>query len=561
MTPDMRLSKPLDTERFVGDLNPEAVIREKLDVTAENHLRDRIGLWINPSAMQGDEGARNHASRVFPKRSPAVESQTVASFSQCRHMSVTRAFERLPLATQSRLIPIYFSKVNHILPLVDQKSFACAHAAGTTSVFLERAMCLVAAKDSAAHPHLRLAINGPLLSPRAFCSEIYNGLVFVMNDGLESDRITRIRALALMSLHCEGYEGAEAASMHICQAIHQAQTVGLHLDRPGRVSKDPLSDLFWCLWTLDKMHASIGGRPVLLADRDIGIKKPAWENLQARTAFDVWLAITELLSSVISLYRPTADPTVGWETGFPTFEETIGDNVRDDLDFDTLVGLLELFYHAVGILSCRYKPSERPDASKPSYTRQNLAAIRICSIAATECGRTLPPLPIVPYALALSMGVSYQQLRSSKLITHFDRARASLEACCSLLEDIGSCWYSAEAMARLGRKALHQIQEVRSDPGQRRRDLKSQAESQTDQPETSASCPSLPTHEGACCVGDAPPISSTPGPGDPSGANGAQSMVSGGFADIDILFGDFLDLSLPTNFWDPVFFSDTHTHT
>lgn len=28
------------------------------------------------------------------------------------------------------------------------------------------------------------------------------------------------------------------------------------------------------------------------------------------------------------------------------------------------------------------------------------------------------------------------------------------------------------------------------------------------------------------------------------------------FADIDMLFGDFLDLSLPTNFWDPVFFTE-----
>lgn len=26
-----------------------------------------------------------------------------------------------------------------------------------------------------------------------------------------------------------------------------------------------------------------------------------------------------------------------------------------------------------------------------------------------------------------------------------------------------------------------------------------------------------------------------------------------GFADIDTLFGEFLDLSLPTNFWDPIF--------
>jgi hypothetical protein len=29
--------------------------------------------------------------------------------------------------------------------------------------------------------------------------------------------------------------------------------------------------------------------------------------------------------------------------------------------------------------------------------------------------------------------------------------------------------------------------------------------------------------------------------------------VQNGLADIDTLFGEFLDISLPTNFWDPVF--------
>lgn len=336
LTPGMMPPESPRTERFVGDLNPEAVIREKLDVTAENQLRDRIGLWINSPAMQSNEGPRDHASKAPPEYPPAVESQTLAPFLQFRHESVTRTFKRLPTSTRDRLIPAYFSKVNRILPLVDESAFSCARAAGTASLFLERAMCLVAAKDRTAIPYLRLVSSGALLSPREFCSEIYKGLVFVMNDGLEPDRITRIRTLALMSLHCEGYEGAEAASMHICQAIHQAQTVGLHLDRPGRISKDPLSDLFWCLWTLDKMHASIGGRPVLLADRDIGIEKPEPKSSHARSPFDVWFAITELLSSVISLYRPTADHTLGWETGFPTFEEIVGDNVREDLDFATL---------------------------------------------------------------------------------------------------------------------------------------------------------------------------------------------------------------------------------
>lgn len=46
-------------------------------------------------------------------------------------------------------------------------------------------------------------------------------------------------------------------------------------------------------------------------------------------------------------------------------------------------------------------------------------------------------------------------------------------------------------------------------------------------------------------------------PTEPSGWQGdpQENIEPNGFADIDMFFGDFLDLSLPTNFWDPVFLS------
>lgn len=204
------------------------------------------------------------------------------------------------------------------------------------SIFLERAICLVAAKDANATSHLRLVEEGPIVSTREFCTNIYNGLTVAMDAGLESDRLTRIRILSLMSLHCEGYEGGEAASLHLCEAIHLAQTVGLHLDRPV-TSEVPLSNPFWCLWTLDKMHASIGGRPVLIADRDIGLQKP---NSFTSGAFGVWLTISDLLATVISYYRPSVGTTSGWEEAFPAFEDIVGDDFQGELDFSTLGTIL-----------------------------------------------------------------------------------------------------------------------------------------------------------------------------------------------------------------------------
>lgn len=333
------------TERFVGDLNPEAVIRERLDGSSAKPYRDRIGLWISSSETQGDDdgiGKSYHvqaSGAVDPSAGGQLSRQpieTIASFMRQQYAAALNSCERLPLTTRDRLFPVYFSRVNHILPLLDKEAFLRAHSDGTASVFVERAICLVAAKDPEAESSLRVTIDGSILSPRQFCSEVYKGLVVAMNAGLEQDRIAAIRTLALMSLHCEGFEGAEAASMHLCQAVHLAQTAGLHLNRPGREPGDALSRLFWCLWTLDKMHASIGGRPVILADRDIGIEKPDNQTLTSRSAFDVWLSISDLLATVISLYRPGADHDVGWEDSFPTFEQIVGVNLRDDLDFMTL---------------------------------------------------------------------------------------------------------------------------------------------------------------------------------------------------------------------------------
>ncbi|KAJ5988229.1 transcriptional regulator family: Fungal Specific TF [Penicillium waksmanii] len=598
------------TERFVGDLNPEAVIRERLDAPTDSPLRDRIGLWINSSTavtqndnVEPDRSQPTGADAISLSALPqpptgALESQTISSILHQRYVSAMQACHALPKSTRRKLTTIFIEKIHPLVPVLDIEELKEAQTNASASTFLDRAICLVAAKSPAASPDLRLVEDGPNLSSRQFCSEVYKGLVTAMEAALEPDRLTRIRIWALMSLHCEGHEGAEAASLHLCQAIHQAQTVGLHLDRPGRTPADPLPRLFWCLWTLDKMHASIGGRPVLLADRDIGVAKPDSRIAETRGAFAVWLAVSELLATVISFYRPSAGVTSGWEEGFPAFEDIVEEHTNGDVDFATL-GLLELYYHCVAILSCRYKLTESLDGTRISSIRQGLAAVRIYSIVAVECDNQLPPHPIVPYAISLSMGVSYRQLRSSKLITHFNRAKASLEACCSLLEKISPQWYSAEAMARLGRKALHQMDlnpEHRRQPQPQPQPQPQAAEAPLPRLSTVRAAPAqeqeqeleleseppglgLPTNTNSAALALAPGtidmVSGMPstapeceGPGalktpleNVSASASALPLVQDfdaeapthGFADIDMLFGEFLDLSLPTNFWDPVF--------
>jgi len=76
------------------------------------------------------------------------------------------------------------------------------------------------------------------------------------------------------------------------------------------------------------------------------------------------------------------------------------------------------------------------------------------SILGQECPAGLPPLPIVPFALALAMFVAYRQFRQSKLPIHRERAKKALRTCCHLLSKLRAVWWSAGAMADLGRAAL-----------------------------------------------------------------------------------------------------------
>lgn len=168
------------------------------------------------------------------------------------------------------------------------------------------------------------------------------------------------------------------------------------------------------------------------------------------------------------------------------------------------------------------------------------------------------------------MGVSYRQLRSSKLITHLDRAKASLEACRSVLENLSPYWYSAEAMARLGQKALHQIQGKPQSSRTNHTGSPLVAESSLKPVDADSSVSKgLETINSAPQGNDSPRTKrqrnnshgiATVSPVPEIAMDVLQPPVDDldtsmqdGFADIDTLFGDFLDISLPTHFWDPIF--------
>lgn len=124
---------------------------------------------------------------------------------------------------------------------------------------------------------------------------------------------------------------------------------------------------------------------------------------------------------------------------------------RYSITNDKFPGVLEVCYNIIGILACRSGgPTTR------SYNRRIECADRIQSLV-SEGGRThLPPIPLVPYAVSLSLTVVYRGLRDHH--TETTKGLADLSTRCDMLESLSKKWWTADAMAKLGRKALKSLQ-------------------------------------------------------------------------------------------------------
>jgi hypothetical protein len=194
-----------------------------------------------------------------------------------------------------------------------------------------QAICIVASKHAGAAKVLCLDDDEQLLTPREFSQRLYNAVIIGIEAKLEKNRVVLIQVLALISLHCEGPDGAEQASMHLAQAIHHAHTFGLQFGHQWKnqssESQGNLEDVFWCLWSLDKINACMNGRPLLMHDRDNSLRQLPSDPEKRSSPFGIWLQISEMLDKVIDYYRPgrSAEET-GWEgDDFLGFEEMVGD--------------------------------------------------------------------------------------------------------------------------------------------------------------------------------------------------------------------------------------------
>jgi hypothetical protein len=102
------------------------------------------------------------------------------------------------------------------------------------------------------------------------------------------------------------------------------------------------------------------------------------------------------------------------------------------------------------MLSCRSS-----GAGTKSYQRRLSSADLVQEMTSGDRHRNLPPLPIVPYAVSLSLTAAYRAIRDCQKEPHI--AYQDLITRCTILESLSHRWWSAGRMAKLGRMALSRL--------------------------------------------------------------------------------------------------------
>ncbi|EMD89309.1 hypothetical protein COCC4DRAFT_168909 [Bipolaris maydis ATCC 48331] len=447
---------------FLGYLNPEAVLREQVHSergkTASSPGPPPIGQWVEERDQRPNSTQTGpHTTRIV-ETGPQSNPESQISRALLTYLEAVGVDILPSRPNQTALLDIYFNYVHPLLPLVDKDLFYEQYNHGREPRILMQAICIVASKHATAAKHLYLGNAAQPMNPREFSQRLYNAVIVGIEAKLEKNRVVLIQVLALISLHCEGPDGAEQASMHLAQAIHHAHTFGLQFGHQWKnqssESQGNLEDVFWCLWSLDKINACMNGRPLLMHDRDNSLRQLPSDPEKRSSPFGIWLQISEMLDKVIDYYRPgRAAEETGWEgDDFLGFEEMVGDG-EDKLD-GPIMSLLSLFHHTMCMASHKSLSINAPVKSTPSYVRQSLSATRVIHLLNAESPELLPPLPIVPYALGVALSVVYRHFRSRRLKVHVNRATEELKQCVRLLDRLRNAWWSAGTMADLGRAVL-----------------------------------------------------------------------------------------------------------
>ncbi|KAK4869126.1 hypothetical protein LT330_006126 [Penicillium expansum] len=535
-----------ESRRFACDSHPVATLME------QNESRLKEG-----RSQKGDVGAWLDA-----EEDSIDQDETPGSSSQTALVTHIHPDWLPPKDCQEALVDIYFRRIHPLLPLFDDEKVRAQHRAGSLPPRLVQVICLVAAKDRGAVPFLCLGPNSNPIPLEKFSNILYADAMQNISRRAEK-KVLAIQILALLSLHEWGSTGSEDCSLNLAQAIHHAQTMGLHLLRPDQNSSTSSKGLFWCLWSLDRWNAAMNGRPLMIHDGDMS--QGVDEVISTfQSSFSVWLRIADKLGEVIRFYRPIMKGVDQSELDLPSFEDIVERCEAWDMSPDLLESL-ELVYHSVTILSTHSSGLQGRSRPRASKIRQSHSILTIASLSCNHDIRDLLPLPMIGYTISLAFSITYKQLRESKLPSALHTAISQLRLFHQCLEKMRSTWWSATVMARLGERVLNNIQlttnqERSTGPEINITRLNSQHESSRISTQPLVSTHDMQSHSGIDIPHVATRInaayqSTHPLPDDRLGSDRPSNfevdsmpfLTDTQIGDFDTFFGNFLDVGFPNS--------------
>lgn len=301
--------------RFIGDLNPESALLSA--TSTKKPPQNGVGVWHSDSDQTETSGERNmftpaslfHTISDSHERliSPVLHEQT------CAVRPLKEDFEALE--------SFYLINIHPILPCVSLPQYGKSQANAPERIIQEQIICILACTNVAVRSNLRLPGSAHQLAPTEFARKIVESMRLSIELALISDRFIVVQALTAMSLMIYGRESIELAPQFFVRAVCQGLTMGLH--QPGEEKRDEMvSGLFCYLWSIDRLHAAIQGRPVIMHTIDMA-KTPLEAARGQEPGFRVFVFISVLLDQVIALYRPNASLTEIPDEEFPSYEEVL----------------------------------------------------------------------------------------------------------------------------------------------------------------------------------------------------------------------------------------------
>ncbi|KAI1456111.1 hypothetical protein F4805DRAFT_251367 [Annulohypoxylon moriforme] len=445
-------NKEGQASRFIGDLSPEVILMEATSLCSHRDVSVRGGLGIWQPRAHDSAKSTSPFILTSPSRQAVQDMLKAYVWSHCIACcpppSDYTVLRRIYL---EKLDPIFPILGNHLtIPLQDE----------IEGKVLQQIVSLAAAADPEASRHLRLNLEGPLLSRHDFCDSLSNSIQTIIDAGLITDRVFLIRILAALSLYMQpsSPEEADIPALLSSRAVHQMHTLGLQMvSVDSQASNKTRRSLFCCIWALDRINSAFYGRACLIHERDIGLNLDACIAEQA-APFRLFLMLIGLLDKVIALYRPSNQRENEFVVELPIFEQMILDAGAARVSSSCLASL-EIFYHSIAILSSQ-SPSENRSTALPApatNSRRSLAADRITSVVGREFLGQLSYLPIIPYGVSLSLSVSYRKMRHSNVPMFRNRGRQAFMANTSLLKSLDDTFWTAKTMVAMAEQVLQEM--------------------------------------------------------------------------------------------------------